>query len=397
MADPDPDPDRRSLALRSHAARGPDRYEFETAAGTAVVGADEIRPAELALLAGVEPAPDDAVLVVDGNYGVPGVVLGALSPRGPTTVTETSARCAGLVEHNAAANGVELAVELVADVAAVDPPAGGYDHAALAPRPYDPVDVVAQRAAEALTALAPDGVLTLAGPDGTGVGRVADRLAELGTVGDTEAAGVPLYRVTRPADVEVPAWEPERRLTATVRGVESTLVTRPGLFSAGGLDDGSRLLLETLLDRGLPADGDRVLDLCAGYGAVGTTLAGASEVRPVLTDDDRRATACAEATLVASDREGVVRCADGTTAVTGPFDLVATNPPTHAGRSVTAALFRGARAVLDTDGVLAVVANETMGYPARLRERFDAVTVARRAAGYEVVLAGAGPDPEGTA
>lgn len=373
-----------TLELAAHTDRGPDQYSFAVTAGTALSGTDAFRDAELALIEAVEPAPDARILVVDGNYGVPGVVTAALTPHGRTTVTETSARCAGLIRENATRNGIDLDVRLVPAVRQVG---GSFDLALYAPRAYDPLDVAAQRAAEAVAALEPGGTLLLAGPADTGVARIADQLSQFLAVSTDTVGGVPVHRIRRPERVVVPRWEQPQWIDTTVRGVDRHLLTRPGLFSPDALDTGSRLLIETILDEGLLEDGDRVLDLCAGYGAVGVSLAGHATVDLVATEDDCRATAAAEATFGANAVEGQLHTADGLTAVEGSFDLIATNPPTHAGRAVTEALFTGSLRQLASDGVLAVVYNETMGYADRLGAAGASVSVSRAAEGYRIAVA----------
>lgn len=383
-----------TLSLASHADRGPDRFSFQTAEGPTITGVDGFRDAELALLEAADPGPDTDVVAIDGNYGVPGVVLGALSPSGQTTVSETSARCGELVATNATRNGVDLDVSLVPAVRAVG---GRYDLAVYAPRAYDPIDVVAQRAGEALGLLRPGGTLLLAGPAEAGVERVADRLSSIAPVAAERAAGVPVYRLTRPDRVLEPRWERPRWIEATVDERRYRFLTRPGLFSPGRLDPGSRILIETILNSGHLDAGDRVLDLCAGYGAVGVTLADQADISLVLTEDDCRATACAEATLAANGIEADLVTADGLAGVDGAFDLIVTNPPTHAGRSVTEALFAGATDHLTPGGSLAVVANATMNYADRLEAHSESVSVKREAQGYQVVVARQAPSGEDTA
>lgn len=372
------------LSLRSHAARGPEEFVFTVRSGTALVGTEGFRDAELALLEAADPAPEADVLSVDGNYGVPGVVFGALTPDGRTVVSETSARCATLIERNATANEVDLEVALTPSVAEIE---GRFDLAVFAPRAYDPVEVVTQRAFHALAALRDGGELLVAGRPETGAGRVADWLGEEAVVETTTVAGVPVHRVARPASVSVPDLVTDRRLEVSVCGLDRTFLTQPGLFSPTDLDDGSRLLLEALAERGYPADGDRVLDLCCGYGAIGATLGGLADVELILTDDDCRATTCAERTLAANDLASTVRAGDGVDAVAGPFDLVVTNPPTHAGQPVTDSLFAGAAEMLDTAGTLALVYSEPLAYADRLDRWFDEVRIWHRTEGYVVAAA----------
>lgn len=372
------------LVLRSHAARGPEEFHFRVQSGTQFVGTESFRPAELALLEAVTPAEDDDILAIDGNYGVPGVVLSSLAPDGETTVTETSARCANLIAENAGRNGVTLDVSLVPAVSEI---VGAFDLGVFAPRAYDPIPVVTQRAFEGLAVLRPGGELLIAGETDSGTQRIADKLSERVRVERTTESGVPVYRIERPDSVEVPTLVENRTVTDRICGLERTFITQAGLFSPDGIDAGTRHLLEAIHRASEPTHGQRVLDLCCGYGAVGVTLGGLADISLVLTDDDRRATACAKRTLAANDLDAPVHTADGLGAVEGQFDMVATNPPTHAGQEVTDALFAGAAMVLSETGTLWVVYNETLAYDDRLTRWFDAVDVVRTEDGYEVARA----------
>lgn len=372
-------PPREELELAAHVEAGPDRYGFRTADG--VVSADAFRDAELALLGAVVPDRDDDVLVVDANYGVVGVVLAHLAPGGRTVLTETSARAANLCEDNLARNGADGSVVHAADVRDAGE---GFDVAAYAPRPYDPVPVVAERIGQALAALREGGALHVAARKNEGANRYRDTLDDLAD--DVERVAkegdVRVYRAERPAEVTVPAVE-EREITAAVRGVERTFRTRPGLFSAGHLDGGTRLLLEELP----VADGDHILDLACGYGPVGAFAAGFADATVVMTDDDavaaRYARDNAERNGVAAD----VHAADGVEGVRDrTFDLVASNPPTHAGDGVVADLFRGAREVLAADGRFALVYNDVLAYEDRLGDLFHEVEIARAAEDFHVTV-----------
>jgi 16S rRNA (guanine1207-N2)-methyltransferase len=367
------------LELAARIEAGPDRYGFRTADG--VVSKEAFRPAALALLGVVVPDRDD-VLVVDANYGVVGTVLAHVAADGRTVLAETSARAARLCEGNLARNRADGEVARCGDLRDVD---GRFDVAAYAPRSYDPVPVVTERVGQALATLEADGVLYLAAANNEGAKRYRDALG--GLAGDVERVheqgDVRVYRAGRPTEVGVPAVE-DREITAAVRGVERSFVTRPGLFSAGHLDGGTRLLLEELP----VADGDRVLDLACGYGPVGVFAATFADCTVTMTDDDtiaaRYARRNAEGNGVDPD---AVLAADGVAGVRGRgFDLVASNPPTHAGDGVVDELFRGARDVLDADGRFALVYNDVLAYEDRLADLFQEVEVVRAEDDFHVTV-----------
>jgi 16S rRNA G1207 methylase RsmC len=359
--------DDRELELRSNAAVGPDRLAFRTADG--VASPDAFRDGTLLALEGVEPPRDADVLVVDANYGVLPTVLGALTPEGRTVATETSARARRLAARNVADNAVDATVELVASPA--DAAVEGVDVAVYVPYAYDPVEVVRDRVAAALSVVAPDGHLYLAAAPTTGLNRYRDALAELAADVETvrSRGDHDLLRARRPADYETPDTDRRRTLAATVDGVDAEFVTSPGLFAAGAVDHGTALLCAAL-----PEDLGRVLDLCCGYGVVGiyAALAGAESV--TMTDDDRVAVSRARESVARNGVDADVVPADAGRGIEGPFDVVASNPPTHAGDGVLRDLIDRAAAVLAPDGAAYFVHNRAVDLATPLARRFDEVT-----------------------
>lgn len=124
-----------------------------------------------------------------------------------------------------------------------------------------------------------------------------------------------------------------RRFSVALRGREFVFLTDRGVFSRERMDPGSRLLVETVVVR----EGDRLLDLGAGYGAIGIPLAsflgGGSAV---LVEKNQRAAALARDNIVANRLPNAeVREGDGLAPVSGErFDLVTLNPPIRAGKAV---------------------------------------------------------------
>lgn len=345
---------------------------------------DEFRPEVLALLDTVAVRPDDDVLVIDGNYGVLGTVLGDVAPDGETVVAETSARAATTCRENAARNGVgNVTVELTADVGDLR---NDFDLAVFAPKPYDPVDAVKERISRAATRLSTGGTFYVAGTRNDGIARYADALSELLTgVEQVSVDGAcHVYRGEKDETFEPRTYLTEREFRATVGEYTCRFLTVPGLFSWENLDDGTAALLRNV---SVP-DGSRVLDYCCGYGAVGAFVGARTECELWATDDDVVATTYAAENF---DRNGVtpetVVTGDGTDEVaTETFDVILSNPPTHAGSGVTEKLFSGAHDVLSPDGVFYLVANEIMRYDEKLARDFDFdATVVAEAGNFDVI------------
>ncbi len=406
-----------ALALASRVEDARPTYRFETADG--VCSKESFRPAELLLVEALWDRAPGRLLVPEANYGVVPTVLANQSST--VHATESSARAARLCEHNAARNDADVTTSVVADLTTLDPdhaapdesdhatPDDPFDAAAYAPKPYTPLAVGCQRIADALSVLRPGGSLFVATSRRTGRARYEDCLREVaGTVEHRcERDGVYLLEATCPASLdaappsdawpspdatspdgsrssEAPTYVTPRTIRPTVEGTDLELVTVPGLFAASGLDDGTRLLLEAAT----VADGDRVLDLCCGYGAVGAYVASVADCDIWLTDDDRVATRCAECSLRASGVEGTVVTADALDGVADrTFDRVLCNPPTHAGDGVLDDLLAGVGRVLAPGGAVLVVHHRSLD----LRSRLSRVgPVERRRTGDEHVVVAVG-------
>ncbi|MFB6071547.1 MAG: class I SAM-dependent methyltransferase [Halobacterium sp.] len=378
------------VALEARVSEEPSTFRFETADG--VCSKLSLRTAELLLAEALWDAAADggieSLLVLEGNYGVAGTLLAGVVA--DVATTESSARAAALCRRNAAVNDADVDVALVADPASVG---GEFDAVAYAPKPYTPLDVAAQRLANAASLLAADGDLYVAAEQNAGLSRYESSLGEIGGAanelrsrGDCSVLGA-----GRPSELDAPTYVEPRQLDASVAGVDLSLVAVPGVFSATELDHGTRLLAETAA----VADGDRVLDLCCGYGALGAWAAKSADCDVWLTDHDRVATACAECSLDASGVEGTVVTADCLAGVDDrTFDAILSNPPTHAGDDVLRELFDGAADVLAADGVCWLVHHRDLdlrphlaGFDRVERAAFDRVERATTGAEHVVLRA----------
>ncbi len=363
------------LTLESRVASARPIYRFYTADG--IHSKDSFRNAELLLVESLWETDLGRLLTPEANYGVVGTVLADCASS--VHMTESSARAAQLCERNTAENHVGASTSLVADLSTLD---GTFDTVAYAPKPYTPLSVGKQRIAHALSVLRPGGSIYLAASKQTGLTRYEECLREITTTVEqlSEYNDYYLLKATRPPLLDLPTYISPQEIHPEIHGTELSLITIPGLFSASKLDDGTRLLLEAAAIE----DGERVLDLCCGYGAIGAYAGRVADCEVWLSDDDRVAALCAECSLRASRVDGTVvtaDCAEGVTDQT--FDSVLCNPPTHAGAGVLSELFAGAYDVLATGGELTVVHHRALELQPHLSP-FD--TVERRRTGAEHVV-----------
>jgi 16S rRNA G1207 methylase RsmC len=210
----------------------------------------------------------------------------------------------------------------------------------------------------------------------------------------------PALLLTMPDDEEPEteqyfAEQPRARSDRTERrflyqGELLTFVVDTGIFASHGLDPGTALLIENLALRRT----DRVLDLGCGWGAVGVAAAkSARDGQVVLTDVNRRAARLARQNV---ERNGVrnaeVRVGSLFEPVLGDtFDVIATNPPFHAGRPLILRILSEAPDHLTSEGRLILVGKGSQGirfYQAWLEANWPGpVAVLGRGSGYRVLEA----------
>jgi 16S rRNA G1207 methylase RsmC len=181
-----------------------------------------------------------------------------------------------------------------------------------------------------------------------------------------------------------------RQLRFLFRGVVLVFDVDRGVFGSSALDPGTALLIESLGVR--PTD--RVLELGCGWGTVGIAAAKAApEGWTVLTDVNRRAIGLARRNLIRNKVENAEVRPGSLFAPVGQetFDVIATNPPYHAGRELILRLLAEAPDHLTEDGRLLVVGKGSQGilfYQAWLSEHWaKGVEVLARGGGYRVIEA----------
>ncbi|BCJ87348.1 class I SAM-dependent methyltransferase [Effusibacillus dendaii] len=175
-----------------------------------------------------------------------------------------------------------------------------------------------------------------------------------------------------------------RMIRQRLRGFELSFWTDAGVFSKGGIDFGSRLLIETME---IPADAS-VLDVGCGYGPIGIAAAKmAYEGTVLMVDVNERAVRLAQKNVEQNDiGNAEVRVSDLFSQISEKeFDRILTNPPVRAGKAVVHRIFEGAAARLKEGGQLWIVIQKKQGAPSarkKLQELFEDVEEKAKEAGY---------------
>jgi 16S rRNA (guanine1207-N2)-methyltransferase len=174
-----------------------------------------------------------------------------------------------------------------------------------------------------------------------------------------------------------------------LRGKQFTFVTDAGVFSKGGLDFGSRLLIKAMNIQ----EEDRVLDVGCGYGPIGLTAAWlAKKGKSTLIDINERAVELAGINMRSNGiGNAEIVQSDLFEAVMGrKFTKIVTNPPIRAGKQVVHHIFEQAYEHLEVGGELWVVIQKKQGAPSavtKLQELFGSVREEDRDKGYWILAA----------
>ena len=170
-----------------------------------------------------------------------------------------------------------------------------------------------------------------------------------------------------------------------------TISSDSGVFSKGGLDDGSRLLLETIVKTDL---GTNILDLGCGIGPIGLVLACFDPKRHVvLADVNLRALQKAKENAIALGVESQVEVVESdvySSLQKQTFSTIVTNPPIRAGKKVTYAMYAGALSHLNEGGRLILVIRKQQGASsckAYLESLYSKVELAAQKKGYRILIA----------
>jgi len=173
-------------------------------------------------------------------------------------------------------------------------------------------------------------------------------------------------------------------------GSSIEIETRPGVFSAGRVDGGSRLILDRLPSLDTPAT---ILDLGCGGGVLG--LAAAlhwPDARLISADHDRRALDAVEANIRSFGLQKRSKTVwwDALREDLGEVkaDLVLVNPPFHRGKAVDLdiprAFIRTMKRSLTRGGMALIVANNTLPYEHEL-ERIGRYRIIFEDRGYKLL------------
>lgn len=225
-----------------------------------------------------------------------------------------------------------------------------------------------------LCAQLPEGTpIEIVGEHQGGIKRLPKMLEELGMPCDKRdsARRCSLF-VTHTVTLE-PASESDWQ---NIEALGLTLVSHPGVFGHGKVDEGTLLMLESI-ERCLPKKPLKVLDMGCGDGIISAWMAQRGH-HITAVDVSAFAVEACKRTLAANGLEGRVLCSDVFSALEDEqFDWIVSNPPFHKERAISYGpsqrLISEAPKHLNAGGRLVIVANGFLPYPDHLQRAFQDV------------------------
>lgn len=140
-----------------------------------------------------------------------------------------------------------------------------------------------------------------------------------------------------------------------IKGIELKAETKPDLFSPKGLDQGTKLLLESVARETYAT----ALDWGCGWGAIALYAAKhqpAARITALDSDIAAVSMTAHNATLNNLDNiEVIASHSFEEISASQKYDLILSNPPTHRGREIVEAMVRQSAEHLETEGKLMVV------------------------------------------
>ena len=169
--------------------------------------------------------------------------------------------------------------------------------------------------------------------------------------------------------------------TEAVTECPLTLWGRPGLFAANKVDAGTELLLQVIQ---ADLSGTTFLDIGCGCGPIGL-VASRRGAEVTMIDMDYRAILCTRMGLKSNNLSAQTVIGDGTEDLPpNNYDLVVSNPPTHAGSVKLRELFEGMVRVMRIEGKMLIVLRQHLNYEKWLSElgQVDTLSVEK---GYKML------------
>lgn len=165
-----------------------------------------------------------------------------------------------------------------------------------------------------------------------------------------------------------------------------SLYTDNGIFSKGGLDFGTRVLIESLPLKKMKG---RVLDVGCGYGPIGLAVKNETDCEVDMIDVNLRAIHLAQMSAEKIKLDVNIYESDAYANVKDKYNYIITNPPIRAGKKKVYEFLIGAHDFLNENGELWFVMRKDQGVKSTLVdiEEYYNMSIKSKKKGFFVVCA----------
>lgn len=178
----------------------------------------------------------------------------------------------------------------------------------------------------------------------------------------------------------------ERILEYEISDISFKFISDNGVFSKNHVDFATDFLLNVISKEEISG---KVLDVGCGYGVIGITLSKMFNTDVTMLDVNSRALELAKRNAIKNGLEKVnIVESNGFENINEQFDVIVTNPPIRAGKSVIYNIYEEAKKHLNQYGKFYLVINKKHGAPSTikyLKELFNEVEILDKKAGFNVI------------
>jgi 16S rRNA (guanine1207-N2)-methyltransferase len=179
-----------------------------------------------------------------------------------------------------------------------------------------------------------------------------------------------------------------QRFSYTLRGEGFEFLTDANVFSKKTIDFGSRLLIETFSDDGLPVGA--ILDVGCGYGPMGLSLAKTTGRRVEMVDVNERAVELSKQNAATNKVENAdIHLSNIYEDIhSDKFAAIISNPPIRAGKKVVHEILEKSVDFLLPSGTLTIVIQKKQGAPSaksKMEEAFGNAEIIKKDKGYFII------------
>lgn len=179
-----------------------------------------------------------------------------------------------------------------------------------------------------------------------------------------------------------------KKINYSIFNKNFTFYTDNGVFAKNGVDYGSKLLLETVVDSAFSYHS--ILDVGCGYGTLGIILNKVYNCPTTMIDINKRALHLTKRNILENKcNDTLVFESDAYEKIETKYDLIITNPPIHAGKKKVYEILLEAKNHLSENGKLFFVIHKYQGAKSVVRDLSEKykIEVLKKEKGFFIILA----------